>query len=57
MAAVTGQSPQALTIQWAADQIVVLDTALGDAPAVPDWPAQFEGPPDLSERTHGYLRR
>ncbi|KWT63868.1 hypothetical protein ADL21_00470 [Streptomyces albus subsp. albus] len=57
LAAVTGQSPEAVTIQWAAGQVVVPDTALGGDPAVPDWPALFDGPPDLSEHTHAYLRR
>lgn len=57
LAAITGQSPEAVTIQWAAGQVVVPDTALGDDPAVPDWPALFDGPPDLSEHTHAYLHR
>ncbi|GCD47872.1 hypothetical protein [Streptomyces paromomycinus] len=57
LAAVTGQSPQALAIQWAAGQVLVPETAFGDDPAVPDWPALFEGPPDLSEHAHAYLRR
>ncbi|MFH8350284.1 hypothetical protein [Streptomyces sp. NPDC018045] len=58
LAAVTGQSPEALAIQWAAGQVVVPDTALGDDPAaVPDWPTLLDGSPDLSEHSHAYLRR
>ncbi|MFH8411021.1 hypothetical protein ACH4FX_40560 [Streptomyces sp. NPDC018019] len=57
LTAVTGQSPETVTTQRAAGQVVVPDTALGDGPAVPDWPPLFDGPPDLSEHTHAYLRR
>ncbi|OKI06077.1 hypothetical protein A6A06_38535 [Streptomyces sp. CB02923] len=50
LAAATGQSPEAVTIQGVAGQLVVPDTALGEEPGVPDWPVLSEGPPDLKAR-------
>jgi hypothetical protein len=56
LAAVLGRTPESLAILWAAGKVTVPDTPLGIDPDVPEWPELFEGPADLSERAHDYLR-
>ncbi|MFL4497010.1 hypothetical protein ACJ6WD_38075 [Streptomyces sp. VTCC 41912] len=56
LAALTGRTPEAVAVQWAAGQVAVPGTSLADDPDVPDWPALFDGPADLSERVHEYLQ-
>ncbi|MCD9146036.1 hypothetical protein [Streptomyces albireticuli] len=55
-AAMTGRTPEEATILWVAGKVVVPpETPLGQDPRVGDW-ALFDGPEDLAERSHGYLR-
>jgi len=56
LAAVSGRTPEQVAIQWAAGLVVIPDTPLGVDPEVPEWPVLFDGPEDLSERTHEYLQ-